>query len=97
MHTYQEELAWAIDKQLWVIKFIHGSVWFFDTYKLLCKIQDQLKFNLPLAKWYSLREIDHMQIFAIGIVLWLKVKRKVMQSKVKHRFWCTEYIEVPPP
>ena len=25
---------------------------------------------------YSLREIDHMQIFVIGIVLRLKVKRK---------------------
>ena len=37
--------------------------------------------------WYSLREIDHMQIFAIGIVLRLKIKRKAMQSKVKHHFW----------
>ena len=36
---------------------------------------------------YSLREIDHVQIFAIGVVLRSKVKRKAMQSKVKHHFW----------
>ena len=40
---------------------------------------------------YSLWEIDHVQIFAIGIVLQLnkqsKVKRKVIKSKVKHHFW----------
>ena len=36
---------------------------------------------------YSLRKIDHVQSFAIGIVLRLKVKRKAMQSQVKHHFW----------
>ena len=37
--------------------------------------------------WYSKWEIDYMKILAIGIVLQSKVKRKAMQSKVKHHFW----------
>ena len=44
-------------------------------------------YGVDRVLWYSLWEIDHVQNFAIGIVLRLKVKRKAIQSKVKHYFW----------